>query len=303
MKPFTVLLLAVVVAAGTAFLVTTVRPSGPTAAATPAASPDADLQKSLRALEDRQSELAKSVDDLRLELAKKNEAARLPLGEIDAAVARALAERKGSSDAPVAAKPTAAATTSKIDLKSTFDKLLDPNLSWEDAQALWKTASDAGSLKELIAMFEDRAKQFPNDGKAQRELGKAYLQKVFTSSDMEKGMWATKADKAFDKALTIDDHDGEARLQKAISLSFWPAAFGKQNEAISHFEILAQQQEGQPLQPSFAQTHLWLGNMYLQTGQNEKAMTAWKKGLALFPDNAELKKQIEMAGKTGATPH
>lgn len=302
MKPFTVLLLAVLAAAGTAFLVTTVRTPAPASAApSTAAAPEANLARDLEALRARADEQAKAIEGLTAELARKTEP-RVPLGEIEAAVARALEKSRPAGDATLAAAPAKSATApGKIDTKALFEKLSDPNLSWDEAQALWKSASDAGQLKEMIALFEERAKNSPNDGRAQRELGKAYLQKVFTSSDMEKGMWATKADKAFDKALGIDDHDGEARLQKAISLSFWPAAFGKQNEAISHFEILAKQQESQALQPHFAQTHLWLGNMYSQTGQNDKALAAWKKGLALFPDNAELKKQIELA--TSGTPH
>ena len=35
-----------------------------------------------------------------------------------------------------------------------------------------------------------------------------------------------------------------------------------------------------------------LGNMYANMGQKEKAIAAYKKGLAVFPDNAHLKKQL-----------
>jgi tetratricopeptide (TPR) repeat protein len=87
----------------------------------------------------------------------------------------------------------------------------------------------------------------------------------------------------------------DARFAKAVSLSFWPPLLGKQNEAIKNFEVLVEQQAGQPQKPEYAQTYWALGNMYTQSGDKAKALATWQQGLALYPGNAQLEAQIANA--------
>jgi cytochrome c-type biogenesis protein CcmH/NrfG len=63
---------------------------------------------------------------------------------------------------------------------------------------------------------------------------------------------------------------------------------GKQPEAIRQFEVLLSNQEALPARPEFAQTYLFLGNLYHQKGDQEKAAETYKKGAGLFPQNDEL---------------
>jgi tetratricopeptide (TPR) repeat protein len=299
MKPLPILLLCAAISAGMVFLITAVRPGTETAAKAPAAlAPDdlARLARSVEALEKKQAELQKALDDVQAELATRSaNSARVPVGEIDAAVARALAARTETVTVSGKKGDTQVTSTKKLEARGVFEKMTGGTLTDEEMQALWKQAGEAGLTDELVAMFEERAKANPNDPKAQIDVGRAYLQKVYKSNGPEAGMWATKADKSFDRALTIDDHDWDARMYKAVSLSFWPPIMGKQQEALENFEMLAKQQEGQPSQPQFAQTHLLLGNMYQQIGDKAKALAAWKKGLELFPNNEALQKKVASA--------
>ncbi len=177
-----------------------------------------------------------------------------------------------------------------------MQELLDPSLTREEKMAKWKAINAAGALDEVVAMFEEFAKEHPGSAGAQVDLGGAYLQKVFKAGNgPEAGVWATKADKAFDAALGIDDHSWDARFSKAVSLSFWPPVFGKQTEAIKNFEVLAEQQAQQPSDPKYAQTWLLLGNLYQQLGKSDQALATWQKGLAAFPENASLLQQIANA--------
>lgn len=306
MKPIVIFCAAALVAAGTAFVVTAVSPRSEAAAKVPTAlAPDelARISRSIEAIEKKQGDLQKALDDVQAELAARNAASsRVPVGEIDAAVERALASRKVEvAAAPETKNAKAPAATKKLDARGVFEQLTRGTMSDDEMTALWKQASEAGLTDELVAMFEERAKANPNDPKAQLDLGRAYLQKVFKATGPEAGTWATKADKSFDKALAIDDHDWNARMYKAVSLSFWPPIFGKQQEAVQQFETLVKQQEGQPSQPEFAKTHLLLGNMYQQAGDKVKALAAWKKGLELFPTNEALLKQVALA--EGQGPH
>lgn len=297
MKPIAILLLSILAAAGTAFLVLAVSPSAPRHAepAPIAVGPDTrDLARSLDELKRQNAEFQHALDELRMEVAAKSTPTRVTALDVEAAVARALEARGAnplgrSSDAPV----TSAAP--KVDTRDLLAKLLAPDMTWDKAQALWTQAADAGVLKDLVALYEERARQFPNDPKAHTELGKAYLQLTQRAGNgPEAGVWGTKADKEFDKALALDDHDWSARFTKAVSLSFWPPALGKQGEAISHFETLVRQQEELPVQSNFSETYVFLGNMYAQTGEKAKAVATYQQGLTLFPDNAELKKRLEL---------
>jgi len=224
-------------------------------------------------------------------------AARLSQSDVDAAVERALASRASAPGTPDAQSgPRGAAPGAKLDAQTAFAQLMDPALDFEARRQKWSELAKAGLLDEVLALYEKQAAENPNDTKAQTALGNAYLNKLFNSPQgPEAGVWGAKADKSFDKALAIDDHNWEARFTKAISLSNWPAFLGKQPEAIANLEILVQQQSQGELQPHYAQTYLILGNLYKQTGKNEQALAMWQQGLALFPNDADMLHQVQLA--------
>jgi len=269
-----------------------------------AAAPDLSrLEASVARLAREQEALARSLEELRLDVAMRPAPeARVPAedaGAIDAAVARWMEERgngEGNGAGKAASQGTQAAAEA-ISLDAAIAKLLDPKLDDAARQALWKEYAERGMTDALVAEFEARVERDPTNPDLRVELGGAYLQKIFelgTSGPMT-GVWATKADKAFDSALELDSQHWDARFDKAVSLSFWPPIFGKQKEAIHHFEKLVDQQAVQTQEPKFASTHLLLGNMYQQAGDMGKAVAAWKVGLAQFPGNEALQKQLALA--------
>jgi tetratricopeptide (TPR) repeat protein len=256
----------------------------------PASSETAEASRRNSLLLDRLESLEREQAALRAALD-----ARMPVGtsasrttavsasDIDAAVARYL-DGQAASTAEVVAAPEAAP-----DPQALFGRLLDTTLDEEQRQALWDQARGAGLLDRLVALFEQRANDNPGDPQAQVDLGKACIQKIFEVGDgPAAGVWALKADQAYDAALALDERHWEARFDKAVALSFWPPIFGKQAEAIGQLETLLDQQVGQPPQPQYVQTYLALGNLYLQSGQTEKAQAVFAAGLKLFPDDAEL---------------
>ena len=303
MKPIFVLPLAILLSVGASLAVVKLAQRDVKATPSPAiTSADlAQLADSIAGLRKQHETLAHDVDGLRNDVAAVPRGeSRVPLGDIDSAVARALEKHAASELASTAAASSstmpAAQTKKKFDAHAAYAKLLGEGLSWEDKQKMWKEIGDAGELDAVLALFEQRAKDHPNDPVAQVDLGHAYLQKIYKAgAGPEAGVWATKADKSFDAALALDDHNWDARFSKAMSLSFWPPVFGKQGEAINQFETLVSQQEQTSAQPQFAQTYLLLGNMYQQSGDKAKALAAWQKGLGFFPDNPQLQQQIANA--------
>lgn len=246
-------------------------------------APESRTTPAIAALEARQSAMERGIEELRLGLA-----------DVAALQRRAVAER---AEAPSVAREEpkpAAKAPGATGIAATMERLLAGDLDDDAEEAAWREIADAGKLDEMVARMEERAAARGNDPEAQTELGKAYLQKTFRAGGgPEAGLWATKADKAFDKALAADDHHWESRFQKAVSLSFWPPMLGKQTDAVRQFETLVAQQEASGSKSSgYAATYLFLGNMHFQMGAKDKAIAAWKQGAAQFPDHAELAKKL-----------
>lgn len=259
-----------------------------------AAEPDAaNLSREVARLGAAQVELAAALEELRL---APRESSRLPAEDVGAAVERYLAGRAVAADAAAPASVAADGDAQRVG--DAMAQLLGDELDDNQVQALWAELGKAGLSDELVAAFEARVEGDPNDPDARVELGTAYLQKIFeVGNGPAAGLWAMKADAAFDAALALDERHWDARFTKAVSLSFWPPALGKQNAAIEQFEVLLAQQQGAPNEPRFAETYLYLGNMYQQTGQAEKALSTWQQGLGLYPESLALQSQVQLTQK------
>lgn len=159
---------------------------------------------------------------------------------------------------------------------------------------LWARLVAEGRDKEVLDHLKALAEANPNDPEAQLALGTGYLGRTQQSAGPMAGLYATLADEALDRALEADPEHWDARFTKAMALSFWPSNFGKQPESIRQFETLIEQQGHLPPAADHAQSHFFLGNLYQQTGRPDMALAAWRKGLELFPDNAQLAAQIAL---------
>jgi tetratricopeptide (TPR) repeat protein len=192
-----------------------------------------------------------------------------------------------------------AITGTKVEQAAHMLALLDdPEMDDEEWNDVWKKISEAGLMDEALALLEANVANDPGNPDAHLALAGGYFaQSVNTANDMEKGLWAVKADQVLNRALELDPWHWDARFTKAVSLTYYPPAMGKQGEALKHLEILKDQQKKLPPNPKHAQTYLYLGNLHLQMGNHKKASQIWKEGLGLYPDSAELAVQLENAVK------
>jgi len=224
-------------------------------------------------------------------------ASRVPVQDLDEAIAAYMAKRVGSdaSDAKVAgAAPT------DLESAAIADRIVTGQVKGDDLEALWQTLRKEKRIDGVVAEIERQAGLAPNNPDLQTELGKAYIQKLFdVGIGPMAGVWGQKADKAFDRALELDDTHWEARFEKAISLSNAPAFLGKQGESVHQFEILMNQQERTAPAPEQAWTYYFLGNMYDQMGDGDKARATWERGATRFPDNEQLRSKTEKAEARG----
>lgn len=216
--------------------------------------------------------------------------ASLSRREIEALVAEAVAR---SAVAGQAGDAGAGAGAEAFVPDSAFRQLLVAEGD-NSRTAIWAAARKAGKHEELLALFEAAAKSAPNDATAQFEFGRACLHSLMTSQDMlEQGALSARADKAFDVALEIDERHWEARFSKAVSYTFYPDFLGKKKEAISHLQILIDQQEAGRPEPKHIETYLTLGNVYAQQGKDADARQVWERGLGRFPEDARLKERLQ----------
>ncbi|MFT7667336.1 MAG: tetratricopeptide (TPR) repeat protein [Planctomycetota bacterium] len=288
-----ILLLSVIVATGASLAATyALRPDAKLVEVAESIQPD-QLAALRKQVEDLQSELqVMRVESTETELPTAPRGDRFEVAAIDRAVERYLEEHLGEALAgkTLESADSSAAESTILSPEELSELILEKGLSEEQQIALWKRVRESGQLDEAIALLEERAEKFSDDPDAQVDVASAYLQKIFEVGDgPEAGIWANKADSAYDRALALDEQHWSARFNKAVSLSFWPPIFGKQGEAISNFEkLIGQQEMGGGVDDNFNQTYILLGNLYAQSGDTEKAEATWKKGLAMFPDNEAL---------------
>jgi tetratricopeptide (TPR) repeat protein len=207
---------------------------------------------------------------------------------------QSLLERKPELLAGVAPKGASVTGTAAVPrVEDLVAALFAPDLAYADREALFERAREAGLLEALVSAVAARAEASPSDPGAQVLAGNAYLAQLNTVTDgPQRGMLATRADRFFDRALELDPEHWEARFTKAVALSFWPPVFGKQAEAIRQFEVLVGQHQGSPVLPHQAQTYELLGNLYLQSGQREKALSTWSTGRSLVPQNPSFAQKL-----------
>lgn len=243
-----------------------------------------ELRAALDELRAEQAVLVQRVDALPAQAASAAPSARVAVPDLDRAVADYMARH-----APAGASAADDGGPSPDDVLMA-DRILAGEWDHGEVQEIWKELRESGRIDAVLMEIERQAALEPGNPDLQNELGKAYLQKLF---DVGIGptaiQWGEKADHAFDRALEADDHHWEARFQKALALSNMPGFLGKQGESTKQFEILVRQQEAAgAAHAGHAMTYLFLGNLYDQAGEGDKARTTWERGAARFPASPEL---------------
>jgi tetratricopeptide (TPR) repeat protein len=275
---------AALVGAGSALI------AAPARTARGASTDLAALEAALSELEEEQRTLAARLAELPAAPGAAAATSRVQARDVDAAVAEYLARELGRAPDLLADGGSETRDANAADA----ERILSGQLSGSELEALWQELRDEGRIDAVVAEIEQQAALAPHDPDLQSELGKAYLQKL---SDDGVGpmaaVWGEKADKAFDRALELDDQHWEARFQKALALSNWPPFLGKQSEALRQFEVLVEQQERGAASAEHAWAYFFLGNLYDQGGARDEALATWQRGARRHPDSAELRAKTE----------
>ncbi|MEM7200476.1 MAG: tetratricopeptide repeat protein [Planctomycetota bacterium] len=197
---------------------------------------------------------------------------------VERAVARALAPSgDGAPSAPA------------LDVARVMRDLANPSLSDDAKQALWQEVRASGEIDRVVEQFEQLAAAAPADSMRQTELAWAYQHRMLAASDgPERGKWGGQAAQALTRALELDAQNWDARFSLAQH-SYYAEMRG---DAIRHFEILTQQQSRRTPEARHSQAYAWLGNIYMDRGDEAEALRVWNEGLMLFPGDVGLSERL-----------
>jgi tetratricopeptide (TPR) repeat protein len=262
------------------------------------------MENRLNGAEGRLETAAQRIKDLEGRLTRA-EAAADEAGRIARQASRLIEETARARSGPKGAgviSPTGTPAEEDADRKAAADAVLSQIREGKIPEGgvfnLFLKAKDLGILDQALAEMEKYAAAHADDPDAQVELAAAYIQKLMAVPEgMERGAWSQKSINSCEAALKINPEHWSAQFIKGMNLSQWPAFLGKQPEAIRTFEKLIEQQERTAPDPKFAQTYFQLGTTYRAAGNTEKARAVFARGLELYPENKQIKDQIEMLDK------
>ncbi len=268
------ILVSVAAAAATSFVL---RPAVEPA---PAAAPDDDPK--LAAMEADIAELRTELAALRDAIASGGRVDVSTSNGLDEAAVRRLVQELVGDGSERQEPP--------IDILVVLRDLQNPLIDPAEKAALWEKVRDNGQIEDVVAEYERLAALAPGDANAQTELGWAYQQRMLAAkTGPERGQWGAKGAAQFEKALAIDPTDFDARHSLAQH-SYWADMRG---DAIQHFETLIEQQKSRTPEPKHAEPFLWLGNIFADRGDRDRAKEVWRQGARLFPNNDVLRHRLD----------
>jgi tetratricopeptide (TPR) repeat protein len=257
------------------------------------------LENRLNEAEGRLETASRKIRDLE-ERVTKAERSAAETGAY-ARATRAMVEENRRPEASLAGAGevlTPAAEAKKAEIDALLAAIREGKIPDGELFPFFQKAKDLGVLDQALAEMEKYAAAHAEDADTQVDLAGAYISKLMAVPEgMERGAWAGKSLAACEAALKINPEHWSAQFMKGMNLSQWPAFLGKQPEAIKTFEKLVEQQERSPADPKFAQTYYQLGNTWRAAGNLEKARSAFARGLELYPDNKQLREQLETLDK------
>ncbi|MCK6460646.1 MAG: hypothetical protein L6Q95_12230, partial [Planctomycetes bacterium] len=209
------------------------------------------------------------------------------------------AEGEGSGEGTAAPAAAPAAVTDQA-IEDLVRSLKGKRLGPDDTNRLFAWLSiRKDRIQDVIKAIEKAIAEDPTNPDLQVALATAHVADLTNNvvPGPQQGIVWMKASAAYDAAIKLEPEHWTARFGKAFGTSMAPEFLGMRPEAIRQFEELLEIQKRKAPEPHYAGTYFRLGTLYKDAGNVEKAQKIWAEGLALFPDNEELKGTIEVSTK------
>jgi tetratricopeptide (TPR) repeat protein len=172
-----------------------------------------------------------------------------------------------------------------------------------------KNYQNSGKLEEAVKVMEEALKKYPDSSSAYAYSGLYIGMQAGQSQDLAlAGKLVATSFEQLDKAVALDSLNSIARLHRGIMEIKVPAFLGKLDDGIKDLEfIVKMHQKSSKKVPNdiLVQAYNFLGEGYQKKGENEKAVSAWKKVIELAPGSnfaEDAEKQIKATPLTGEKP-
>jgi eukaryotic-like serine/threonine-protein kinase len=246
-------------------------------------SADEIRQKNVTTLPQARQEFGADTG-LSLELQRSGDLVRVTYSLTDAKNGKIV--KAGASDAPVTdpfaiedqvTKGVAAALGFSLKADETRElgfhgtSMPDAYNYYTQARGYLEDAGKAANIDSAIILLQEALKVDTNYGRAEADLGSAYLAKYTASKDKN---WIAKSRQACSKAIDL----GNAGAAGHVCLGVLDNATGKYEDAVAQFQSAAQ------LEPSNEDAYIGLGGAYEGLGKPQDAENTYKRIVALRPN-------------------
>jgi tetratricopeptide (TPR) repeat protein len=150
-----------------------------------------------------------------------------------------------------------------------------------------------------IAFFENLVESHPQAANAFLNLGFAYVDKIPDAGSITQVINANSALSYFTKSLEIRP-SWIGLYTRGNSYLYWPRIFNRTHLGIADLEEALKIQQSAAKKDLYVRVYIALGDGYLKMDDPEKAREIWKKGLEVFPGNAELTRRMTASSEDQA---
>jgi len=153
----------------------------------------------------------------------------------------------------------------------------------------------ATAYDRCIKFFEKLVADNPKSSNAELNFGFAYVDKIPASGTITQVILANTALTHFSKAIELKP-SWIGYYTRGNSYLFWPKIFGRTPLGVADLEQAMKLQKQDNKKIYHVRAYVSLGDAYWKLDDLSRARETWTEGLALFPDNPQLKNRLSKEG-------
>lgn len=154
----------------------------------------------------------------------------------------------------------------------------------------------SGEYDRCLAFYEKLVAEHPEAPNVFLNYGYAHVDKIPVEGAITAVILANTALEHFSTALELEE-TWLVRYTRGNSYLYWPAIFGRTQDGIDDLLRAIEIAEGEAQKPFHGRAWAALGDGYWRLQDPEKAAATWRRGLELYPGNAEIEERLANLGE------
>lgn len=154
-------------------------------------------------------------------------------------------------------------------------------------------AIQTSQYDRAIAFFDTLVKAHPDAANAHLNYGFAYVDKIPVAGAITRVILANNALGEFTRSLELEP-TWIGYYTRGNSYLFWPRIFNRTRLGVADLQKALEKQRADTKRPYHVRAFVSLGDGYWKMGKKDRARSAWKEGLAAFPEDAALNTRLSL---------